>query len=77
MGTIVEREFMTGTIAIPLPWTARGMRIKGERLWVADADGLHAFDPPIRGCTLSSSIFLVRTRLSTTNVETDRRARST
>ncbi|NBB93650.1 MAG: hypothetical protein GVY32_10835 [Gammaproteobacteria bacterium] len=42
-GTIVEREFMTGTEQSPLHGP-RGMRIDGERLWVADADGLHAFD---------------------------------
>jgi len=42
-GDIVEREFMTGTDRYPLHGP-RGMRIKGERLWVADADGLHAFD---------------------------------
>ncbi|MBY6204541.1 hypothetical protein [Halomonas denitrificans] len=42
-GEIVEREFMTGTDAHPLHGP-RGMRIIGERLWVADADGLHAFD---------------------------------
>ncbi|MEX2500577.1 MAG: hypothetical protein WD397_17060 [Wenzhouxiangellaceae bacterium] len=42
-GEIVEREFMTGTDRRPLHGP-RGMRIDGERLWVADADGLHAFD---------------------------------
>lgn len=42
-GEIVEREFMTGTDLHPLHGP-RGMRINGERLWVADADGLHAFD---------------------------------
>lgn len=42
-GEILEREFMTGTDHHPLHGP-RGMRIDGERLWVADADGLHAFD---------------------------------
>lgn len=42
-GKILEREFMTGTDDHPLHGP-RGMRIDGERLWVADADGLHAFD---------------------------------
>ncbi|RFF28133.1 MULTISPECIES: SMP-30/gluconolactonase/LRE family protein [unclassified Wenzhouxiangella] len=42
-GEILEREFMTGSDQHPLHGP-RGMRIAGERLWVADADGLHAFD---------------------------------
>ncbi len=42
-GEIIEREFMTGTENHPLHGP-RGMRIDGERLWVADADGLHAFE---------------------------------
>ncbi len=42
-GEVLELEFMTGTDAHPLHGP-RGMRIDGERLWVADADGLHAFD---------------------------------
>lgn len=42
-GEILEREFMTGTDHHPLHGP-RGMRIDDERLWVADADGLHAFD---------------------------------
>ena len=42
-GQIIEREFMVGTDHHPLHGP-RGMRIDGERLWVADADGLHAFD---------------------------------
>lgn len=42
-GKIVELEFMTGTDEHPLHGP-RGMRIDGDRLWVADADGLHAFD---------------------------------
>lgn len=42
-GEILGREFMVGTDAYPLHGP-RGMRIDGERLWVADADGLHAFD---------------------------------
>ena len=42
-GEVIEREFMTGTDEHPLHGP-RGMRIDGERLWVADADGLHAFD---------------------------------
>jgi len=41
-GQILEFEFMTGTDEHPLHGP-RGMRIDGERLWVADADGLHAF----------------------------------
>ena len=43
VGDVIEREFMTGTAEHPLHGP-RGMRIAGERLWVADADGLHAFD---------------------------------
>lgn len=42
-GEIIEREFMLGTDRHPLHGP-RGMRIDGERLWVADAEGLHAFD---------------------------------
>lgn len=42
-GQILDLEFMTGTEEHPLHGP-RGMRIDGERLWVADADGLHAFD---------------------------------
>lgn len=42
-GEILEREFMTGTDDHPMHGP-RGMRIDGERLWVADAGGLHAFD---------------------------------
>jgi len=42
-GQILEFEFMTGTDEHPLHGP-RGMRIDGERLWVADADGLHGFD---------------------------------
>lgn len=42
-GEIVDLEFMTGTDQHPLHGP-RGMRIDGKRLWVADADGLHAFD---------------------------------
>lgn len=42
-GEILELEFMVGTEAHPLHGP-RGMRIKGEMLWVADAEGLHAFD---------------------------------
>jgi len=42
-GMILEREFMTGTDEYPLHGP-RGMRRVGGRLWVADADGLHAFD---------------------------------
>ena len=42
-GQILELEFMTGTDEHPLHGP-RGMRIDGERLWVADADGLHGFD---------------------------------
>lgn len=42
-GEVIEREFMTGTGEHPLHGP-RGMRIEAERLWVADADGLHAFD---------------------------------
>jgi len=42
-GEILELEFMTGTEAHPLHGP-RGMRIDGEWLWVADAEGLHAFD---------------------------------
>lgn len=42
-GQVLDLEFMTGTEEHPLHGP-RGMRIDGERLWVADADGLHAFD---------------------------------
>ncbi|MEE4330114.1 MAG: hypothetical protein V2J10_04550 [Wenzhouxiangella sp.] len=42
-GELLELEFMIGTDEHPLHGP-RGMRIDGERLWVADADGLHAFD---------------------------------
>lgn len=42
-GEILELEFMTGTEEFPLHGP-RGMRIDGDRLWVADAQGLHAFD---------------------------------
>ena len=42
-GELLEREFMVGTDAHPLHGP-RGMRIQGHRLWVADAQGLHAFD---------------------------------
>ncbi|MGK7296385.1 MAG: SMP-30/gluconolactonase/LRE family protein [Candidatus Wenzhouxiangella sp. M2_3B_020] len=42
-GELLEREFMTGTPDHPLHGP-RGMRIAGDRLWVADAEGLHAFD---------------------------------
>ena len=42
-GALLDLEFMVGTQAYPLHGP-RGMRIDGERLWVADADGLHAFD---------------------------------
>lgn len=42
-GEILEREFMVGTDEFPLHGP-RGMRIDGQRLWVADSDGLHAFD---------------------------------
>jgi len=42
-GQLLELEFMVGTEDHPLHGP-RGMRIDGERLWVADADGLHAFD---------------------------------
>jgi sugar lactone lactonase YvrE len=41
-GEILERQFMKGSDTHPLHGP-RGMRISGERLWVADADGLHAF----------------------------------
>lgn len=42
-GEILELEFMVGTDAHPLHGP-RGMRISGEMLWVADAEGLHGFD---------------------------------
>lgn len=42
-GELLAREFMVGTDAHPLHGP-RGMRIDGERLWVVDADGIHAFD---------------------------------
>jgi sugar lactone lactonase YvrE len=42
-GELLALEFMVGTEAHPLHGP-RGMRIRGERLWVADAEGLHAFD---------------------------------
>jgi sugar lactone lactonase YvrE len=42
-GEILALEFMTGTDRHPLHGP-RGMRIDGKRLWVVDADGLHAFD---------------------------------
>ncbi len=42
-GRILELEFMTGTEDYPLHGP-RGMRIDGEKLWVADAEGVHAFD---------------------------------
>lgn len=42
-GEIETLEFMVGTPDFPLHGP-RGMRIVDELLWVADADGLHAFD---------------------------------
>lgn len=42
-GKVLELEFLTGTDAHPMHGP-RGMRVDGDRLWVADADGLHAFD---------------------------------
>lgn len=42
-GTIEALEFMVGTPEHPLHGP-RGMRIVGNVLWVADADGLHGFD---------------------------------
>jgi len=42
-GEIESLRFMVGTLAYPLHGP-RGMRIVGEVLWVADADGLHGFD---------------------------------
>lgn len=43
-GVILAREFLVGTEAHPMHGP-RGMRLVGGRLWVVDADGLHAFDP--------------------------------
>ncbi len=42
-GEIETLRFMVGTSAFPLHGP-RGMRIVGDVLWVADADGLHGFD---------------------------------
>jgi sugar lactone lactonase YvrE len=42
-GEIIDLRFMVGSDAVPLHGP-RGMRIQGDTLWVADADGLHAFD---------------------------------
>lgn len=43
-GVVLAREFLVGTPAHPLHGP-RGMRLVEDRLWVVDADGLHAFDP--------------------------------
>lgn len=42
-GAIQDRTFITGSEAQPLHMP-RGMAIQGDRLWVADVDGIHAFD---------------------------------
>ncbi len=42
-GTIEAQKFMTGTAALPLH-QPRGMAIRGDTLWVADADGVHGFN---------------------------------
>lgn len=42
-GRIEALKFMVGTVEAPLHGP-RGMRIVGDILWVADADGLHGFD---------------------------------
>src|SRR5690606_28577731 len=42
-GTIEELQFMMGTSAAPLH-APRGMIIRGDTLFVADADGVHGFD---------------------------------
>lgn len=42
-GSIIEREFMTGTEKAPLH-APRGMFIVGETLWAADVLGLHGFN---------------------------------
>lgn len=42
-GTIESLRFMTGTEEFPLHGP-RGMYIYGQTLWVADADGIHAFN---------------------------------
>lgn len=41
-GEVEAREFAVGTEAHPLH-AARGMYLTGDTLWVADADGVHAF----------------------------------
>jgi DNA-binding beta-propeller fold protein YncE len=41
-GSIESQRFMTGTAAAPLH-QPRGMAIRGDTLWVADADGVHGF----------------------------------
>jgi hypothetical protein len=42
-GTIEAQKFMTGATALPLH-QPRGMAIRGDTLWVADADGVHGFN---------------------------------
>lgn len=42
-GEILDLRFMTGTESEPLHMP-RGMVIRGDTLWVADADGVHGFD---------------------------------
>lgn len=42
-GKILDLKFMTGTTDTPFHG-GRGMVIAGTDLWVADADGIHAFD---------------------------------
>lgn len=42
-GTIEELHYMRGTAAAPLE-DPRGMALRGDTLWVADAGGVHGFD---------------------------------
>ncbi len=42
-GTVVSLRWATGTDEVPLI-DPRGMALDGDLLWVADADGVHAFD---------------------------------
>ncbi|MEO0972189.1 MAG: hypothetical protein AAFX85_03775 [Pseudomonadota bacterium] len=42
-GEILALQFMTGTQAVPFH-AGRGMWLRGDQLWVADAEGVHAFD---------------------------------
>lgn len=41
-GTVEDRAFITGSENQPLHMP-RGMALQGDRLWVADVDGVHAF----------------------------------